>query len=264
MPLRRQFQAASDKLRSDFEGSTADFAQNLDKGEAREAALRRTLSRWLPKRYSVSRGEIIDASGSHSNQIDVVIYDEFNSPLIFTEQDSPSVFPAESIYGVTEVKSHLSGKTLVDGWNKAVSVYKLNRQPFVHSIGGALTVSGNYKPFSALFAFDGPKDIDDLTSQWGQMASLYPPVGRLNMVCILGRGCLMYRSADNLWSLGNNPEDVPIFVETADDSLLMFMLSAWSAMGEAPSLSIPNPITYAGGTLQYDIKEYRTNSADPK
>lgn len=257
MPLREQLAAASTKLRSDFEQRTAAFGQNLDKGEAREAALRETLVRWLPRRHSLGRGEIVDATAGRSNQIDIVIYDELNSPLIFSERDSPAIFPVESVYGFAEVKSRVSERELIDGWNKGLSVYGLQRQLFEHSLGGALTVSGAYKPFSALFAFTAPKNIDDLTRLWGELASIHPPTHRLNMVCILGIGCLMYVSSTNVWSLGNFPEDVPTFVQTGDDSLLMFMLCAWTAMGEAPSLSIPNPIAYAGGALKYDVKMFR-------
>lgn len=56
-----------------------------------------------------------------------------------------------------------------------------------------------------------------------------------------------------MWSMGNFPTDSPTLVYTAEDSLLMFMLSAWTAMGEAPGLRIPNPMAYAGGSLKYDV-----------
>lgn len=256
MPLRKQLKAASSKLRHDFEQRTAALGHNLNKGEAREAALRDTLVEWLPKRYSVGRGEIIDASGAKSHQMDVVIYDELNSPLIFKQADSPLVFPVESVYGFAEVKSRLDMEALVDGWNKARSVYVLQRQAFELSLGGALTIGGNYKPFSALFAFDAPKSMDELTSVWGQMASTYPLNGRLNMICVLERGCFMYISKDRVWALGNQAGDRPAFVETGEDALLMFMLAAWTAMAPAPGLTIPNPIAYAGGSLQYSVKMF--------
>lgn len=189
---------------------------------------------------------------STAKQTDVVIYDGFNSPLIFHEQDSPAIFPVEGVYGFIEVKSKLTLESMVDSWNKAISLYTLDRQEFSHPLGG-VTITGKYKPFSAAFAFDGPKDLTDLTRTWGDLATNYPPEARLNMICILGRGCLMYVSEDCVWSLGNFPKDAPTLVQTGGDSLLMFMLSAWTAMGEAPSLRIPNPMAYAGGTLKYDV-----------
>lgn len=89
MSLPEEMRAASRKLQDDFHRRTTGFGEKLDRGEAREAVLRGFLERWLPAKYGVGRGQIVDRSYNHSAQMDVVIYDALHSVPIFREQDSP-------------------------------------------------------------------------------------------------------------------------------------------------------------------------------
>ena len=133
------------------------------KGDALETAWIDWLRKYLPNRYSVDKAIIIDHEGSVSHQIDVVIYDNWFTPFIFT-QNGFHYIPAEGVYAVFEVKPDISdfseGKHNIEyAGEKIESVRRLKREaasfinggnkitprPLTKIIGGILTStkSGN-------------------------------------------------------------------------------------------------------------------------
>ena len=82
MDAREIFWGISKKMTQDFESISSQIHHSGSKGEVREEILKRFLKDYLPKKYSVSSGEIIDIEGNVSNQCDVVIYDASNCPFI--------------------------------------------------------------------------------------------------------------------------------------------------------------------------------------
>jgi hypothetical protein len=77
------------------------------RGDQREKALKAFLEKYLPKKFSLGTGNIIDSKGNISRQCDIVIYDSLNCPILYTENEY-QLFPAEAVYAVIEVKSVLS------------------------------------------------------------------------------------------------------------------------------------------------------------
>lgn len=96
------------------------------KGDITEEAWRVFFSTYLPRRYSCNKAFVVDYSGNISNQIDIVIYDEYFSPFIFN-QDGIKYIPIESVYAVFEVKQSLSQENFVYAQRKAMSVRRLRR-----------------------------------------------------------------------------------------------------------------------------------------
>lgn len=81
---------------------------------------------FLPQRYGVATGKVVDCQQHQSEQIDLIVYDAFYSPLLFTVGDSTFV-PAESVYAVLEVKQTLDKEHLDAAAKKAKSVRRLHR-----------------------------------------------------------------------------------------------------------------------------------------
>ena len=81
---------------------------------------------YLPKRYKVAKGIIIDSAGNQSHQIDLVIYDAQYSYLVFNQGDS-KLIPAESVYAIFEVKQDLNKTNIEYAGEKAKSVRSLYR-----------------------------------------------------------------------------------------------------------------------------------------
>ncbi|MGJ1435151.1 DUF6602 domain-containing protein [Sphingobacterium siyangense] len=78
------------------------------KGDSLENAWIEWLRAYLPNRYSVDKAIVIDYTGQTSQQIDIVIYDNWFTPFIFT-QNGFHYIPAEGVYAVFEVKPDFNG-----------------------------------------------------------------------------------------------------------------------------------------------------------
>jgi len=81
---------------------------------------------YLPNRYAVASGIIIDSEGHTSDQIDVVIYDLQYTPCLLS-QEPHQYIPAEAVYAVIEVKPQITAATIKYAGEKAASVRRLKR-----------------------------------------------------------------------------------------------------------------------------------------
>lgn len=127
------------------------------KGDALENAWIEWLRKYLPNRYSVDKAIVIDHTGETSHQMDIVIYDNWYTPFIFS-QNGFHYIPAEGVYAVFEVKPDISGysdgKTNIEyAGEKIESVRVLKRtttgminsgkpfpaRPLTKIVGGILT-----------------------------------------------------------------------------------------------------------------------------
>lgn len=106
------------------------------KGDVSEAHWRELLGHYLPERYKVIRGFVIDSKGAASDQIDVIIMDRQYSPFILNVDDALYV-PAEAVYAVFEVKQTLDAGHVAYAGDKVASVRKLHRTsaPIPHAGG---------------------------------------------------------------------------------------------------------------------------------
>src|SRR6185295_12972960 len=102
MDLKKVLNAIGSQMLVDFENFQSEIKHMGERGNEREANLQLLLEAYLPKRYAIGKGEIVDSDGMVSRQCDLIVYDAFNSPLLLSGKDY-RVFPAESVYGVIEV-----------------------------------------------------------------------------------------------------------------------------------------------------------------
>jgi hypothetical protein len=93
-------------------------------GEMREQRLIEVLSDFLPATVTVGSGQILDANGEHSSQMDIVIAksDSFKLPL---SQAGSSAYLVETVVGVIEVKSWLDKSSLANALQTLNSINSL-------------------------------------------------------------------------------------------------------------------------------------------
>lgn len=129
------------------------------KGDASARVWLDLLRTYLPARYRVEPGHVVDSNNAFSDQIDVIIFDRQYSPLVFTMEDQ-LIVPAESVYAVFEAKQTLNAALVRYAQDKCASVRKLHRTslPVPHVagvsdpkkpmpiIGGVLTLESDWKP----------------------------------------------------------------------------------------------------------------------
>lgn len=101
-------------------------------GDARESFIRDVLSKFLPATVHVGTGQIVDAGGNTSKQIDVVIYRK-DFPILRSFGNA-DVYLVEGVLATIEVKSTLDKAKLVEALDNGRSVKDLRVQTLRASI----------------------------------------------------------------------------------------------------------------------------------
>lgn len=127
MDLAEIYEAIGQRMLTDFDHFQTQIKHSGDRGSEREAALKAFLMQYMPTKYSIGSGQIVDTEGNISHQCDIVIYDNFNCPLLLVGENA-QIFTAESVYGVIEVKSVLNKTELINSCENISSVKRLIRK----------------------------------------------------------------------------------------------------------------------------------------
>jgi hypothetical protein len=107
IPLKELFSGLQNQMIAQLNTNRSNVKHPGSKGDALENAWIEWLRKYLPSRYSVDKAIVIDSNGDTSHQIDVVIYDNWFTPFIFS-QNGFHYIPAEGVYAVFEVKPDIS------------------------------------------------------------------------------------------------------------------------------------------------------------
>ena len=134
--LREAFAAEQEVLRVKLELSSKSITHNGVMGEVNELHFIEVLRKYLPNRYAVAQGIVVDSNGATSDQIDIIIFDPQYTPTLL-DQQSHRFVPAEAVYGVLEAKPVISKQYLEYAGDKAASVRRLERTsvPIMHAGG---------------------------------------------------------------------------------------------------------------------------------
>jgi hypothetical protein len=125
--LRQSLIQEQEVLRGQLMLSASSITHNGVKGEVNEEHFISILRRYLPRRYGVDQGIVIDSNGQTSDQIDIIIYDpQYTPPLL--DQQSHRYILAEAVYAVIEAKAMINKVNIMDHAVKhAQSVRRLHR-----------------------------------------------------------------------------------------------------------------------------------------
>lgn len=123
--FRQYYQGITQQIRSEVDFINSLFEHQGLKGEGNEAALRELLTKFIPKRYGVGTGVVIDRHGNPSKQCDIVIYDTFLYPSLLS-LTSVHLFPVDLVYATIEIKTTLTSQTAKEALENIASVRKLD------------------------------------------------------------------------------------------------------------------------------------------
>lgn len=161
--LKQLFEGLQNQMISQLNTNREFITHPGSKGDALENAWIEWLQKYLPNRYSVDKAIVIDSEGDTSHQIDIVIYDNWFTPFVFS-QNGFHYIPAEGVYAVMEVKPDINGsadngKNYIEyACEKIESVRVLKRtstsminsgvkfapRPLTKIIGGFLSTTNTY------------------------------------------------------------------------------------------------------------------------
>jgi hypothetical protein len=157
--LHTLYEKMQDRLAVDLKNARDANEDPNAKGEASEGAWLQLFTAYLPHRYRVIKGIVIDCDGAESDAIDVIVHDRHFTPAIYQQIGLPYV-PAESVYAVFEAKQQIDKAHVAYAGDKAASVRKLRRTsatiPFAAGtypkkeppriLAGLLTYESDWKP----------------------------------------------------------------------------------------------------------------------
>jgi hypothetical protein len=203
-------------LKAELTGLRKNVKHAPSKGRGAEEKWKAFLRRFLPARYAIESGFVVDSKGSISHQMDLVIFDKQYSALLFDDHEALHI-PAEAVFAVFEVKQDVSKENILYAGEKIESVRKLHRtsakvtqmngkklrkKPFPIT-GGLLTLGSDYASVGsiqfkkAVGGLRGAKKLDVIVSADGFS---YPSTGRSADVAVM---IFLYELLADLQGKGN-------------------------------------------------------------
>ena len=186
--LYEYFKKTAEVLLKEYERSKEQQSP-ANIGANREIFCSKFLSRVLPPRLKVTKGEIWDSEWHHTGQLDIIIIRDDAPALTFGEVET---YLAEGIFGVIEVKSNLDKTKLEEAGE---SLKKVSELKIVNP--GAMISSGPVldRPLRVVFAYDGAKwgtILDEIWEKsWEEL---------FDLICILNQGVLVKKGRLLEWS----------------------------------------------------------------
>jgi hypothetical protein len=215
--IDQYYQGIYQQLHAEVNFINALFQHEGLKGEGNEVVLRELLTKFIPKRYGVGTGAVIDRSGQQSKQCDIVIYDTFQYPSLLSLA-SVHLFPVDIVYATIEVKTTLSSNEAQNALANIASVrcLKIIEQAFtlVPTANNSPIVGHNPRwqppfyypgpPIGFIFAYKSDVERFKTFKNWfiprdDNNALNYPTV-----ICCLDQGIVSFK---NLYpQAGEQPE----------------------------------------------------------
>lgn len=235
--LKSMFLALQEQMIVRLKADRAALSHPTASGTASEVNWRRMLEDYLPARYKVSDGFVVDADGLISQQIDVVIFDRHYSPFIFNQDDALYI-PAESVYAVLEVRPELNKENISYAGAKAASVRRLRRTsaPIPHA-GGTFEPKSLYQIIGGVLAVNTTWD-PPFGNPFKEVLANLPVHSRLNLGCVLQAGGFEVKFQE---------QERSIETSGRESALIFFFLRLLAAL------------QCLGTALAIDINEYGRN-----
>lgn len=254
-------------------GASSLIQHRLLKGEFRERRVIAGLRPFIPRRYEMNSGVVINDSGASSDQQDVILSDSIVAPP-FLAAGELGVFPVEAVSAVVEVKSNATTKRVKDAVANIVSVKGLmpnTPRGLPRPPGrGLVTVAGstNLKPFGGVLFLDSGISEKTLCSAYLEACAALAPNDRPNALVVVNKMTLLWGG------LVGNPSEPTVCLDPsegthllvhrgAEDALLSFYVNLMAMLRVYPAPDL-NLISYydKGGGLQSDelvVKELPVN-----
>ena len=124
--LQDLFYDIQNVMDSNLSANRTSIPHPTAKGDASELNWIKWLKTYLPERYKVDKAFVLDSEGNISEYIDLVIYDRQYSPRLF-DKDGTIYIPAESVYGIFEIKQTIDKGYIEYAGKKIASVRNLKR-----------------------------------------------------------------------------------------------------------------------------------------
>lgn len=222
--LREAFAKVQTNLRGQMELAAQSISHAGTMGSVNEEHWLGIFRSYLPNRYDVATGIVIDSRGNRSDQIDVVVFDRHFTPTLL-DQKNHRYIPAEAVYAMFECKPTINKVYIEYAEAKAVSVRRMHRTSVSIAHAG-----GFYKPkepFRILAGLLAPNAewADGLGDAFRRNLGS-DDVSKLDCGCALEHGSFDFHDGD-------------LVIATEQGALMFFLfrlLSRLQSLGTVPAI----------------------------
>ena len=174
-------------------------------GDEVEDLIREKISLFLPERYLVRQGHIVNSEGKVSHQFDIIIFDRLSTPKFFESRNKTVFYPIESVLAVGEIKKTLRANDMIDFGKKIKNLkVDMNRQLIMNTAHGdeinsqttladIVTMNPERKFKNPLFSFLFAIDVDNIGDLLFDDSCEYMP----NDLYVLDYGYYIYGDKDS-------------------------------------------------------------------
>lgn len=250
--------AAANKLQIDYADVTAHIGHMGEMGASREEILKRYIQQFLPEKFKVGRGFIIDAEGNQSRQQDFIIYDAFNCPKALN-METVQVLPIESVFCTIEVKSTLSKVELEKSIENIRSVRGL-KPTVIHNM--PIQPANTNNTIGLIFAYSSDTSIETILDNFYKLNKEVTYDKQVSLICILDKGLILRSDKQKMGNVTLFPHQnttIGYVQNSLETNFYLFCLLLLNTLNNMTNLP-PNLMEYAEkqGALnvqsQYPIK----------
>lgn len=222
--LRESFAKVQTNLRGQMGLASHSISHAGTMGSVNEQHWLDLFRSYLPNRYDVATGIVIDSQGHRSDQIDVVVFDRHFTPTLL-DQGNHRYIPAEAVYAMFECKPTIDKAYIEYAEEKAASVRRMHRTSVAISHAG-----GVYKPkepFRIVAGLLAPQAswADGLGDAFRRNLTM-DEASKLDCGCALEHGCFDFH-------------DGQLLVTTEQGALMFFLfrlLARLQSLGTVPAI----------------------------
>ena len=222
--LRDAFVGVQSNLSAHISLASQSISHAGTMGSVNEEYWLEVLRSYLPNRYDVASGIVVDSHGNRSDQIDIVVFDRHFTPTLL-DQKSHRYIPAEAVYAIFECKPTIDKSYIEYAEAKAASVRRMHRTSVaITHAGGVHTPKPPFTVVAGLLAAKASW-ADGLGEAFRRSLTL-DDVSKLDCGCALANGCF-------------DMHDGALTVTTEQGALMHFLfrlLSRLQSLGSVPAI----------------------------
>lgn len=173
-------------------------------GDEVEDLIREKISLFLPERYMVKQGHLVNSQGKVSNQLDIIIFDRFSTPKFFESKNKTVFYPIESVLAIGEIKKTLRNNDIIEFSKKIKFIKEDMERELVENttydgitgktlLSDVVNMETDRKFKNPLFSFIFAIDVDDFTKIKINDSGKFLP----NDTYIMNYGSLIYGDLNN-------------------------------------------------------------------
>ena len=188
----------------------------------------------LPASLGVTKGQVVDAAGNFTKQLDVIVFDALRTPILYrSEEEGQQLVPSEGVIAVVEVKTKLEASAISGVVENMLSVKRLSKSAYFRQQSPVIINTVNlygqeldvFPTLYFLFAFEGG-DLNALATELANATRALPLDKRVDCACVLEKGVLVNQLPNGTIDGVPGSGSVLASYPTANALLLWFILSS--------------------------------------